>query len=182
MSNDYICRMTIDILGCGDSINRFEYAGNKTIGVNDVFRFFHVENLVVIDAPDKFTKERLDVIIQSTPKKFYSSVEAWRPYNENFQFIKLASPRGSCDKLDHRELFPYSNSSPFVAISLAYKMGAKKIRLFGADYTNHVKLCEKYAIERVMKDFKEMNKALTLRGVKLFVTKESALSKIIKPF
>lgn len=173
--------MKIDVLGLGESINRFNHSRNITIGVNDIFKHHSVDYLCIVDVPNKFTKERLHTILLSTPKKFFTQLDEWQPLVNNYQKIKFANGRGNLKDLNNRELFCYSNNSTFVACVIAFKLGAKEIYLYGADFNNHPNFSEN-SLNRVEKDFNDLYNALLTFGCTLYVTKESCLSAFIPSF
>lgn len=168
----------------GNSIDRYKHTSNITIGVNDVNKFFTkfcTDYLCVVDLPNAFSIERQNTIINSQCKKFFTPFDLWRPLVMNFQKIKFAAGRGNLAELNNKQVICYSNNSTFVASVLAYKLGAKEIYLYGADFNNHPKFIGS-SYDRAMKDFVALNQSLLLNGCKLYVTKESALSKYINHF
>lgn len=175
------CRMKIDVLGLGESLNRFTNTGNITVGVNDIFKHHPVDYLCIVDLPNKFTKERLHTILLSTPQKFFTQLPEWRQLVTNYQQVKFAHGRGNLTDLNKKELICYSNNSTFVACVIAFKLGAKEIYLYGADFNTHPNFSVN-SLNRVEKDFSDLYKALLTFGCTLYVTKESALSSIIPSF
>ena len=176
--NFYI--MEIDILALGQSIDKYRDSGNITIGVNDIFKIHPVNNLVVVDTPSVFNATRLHTIINSTPNKFYSCSNDWRTMVSNFQHIKLDKFPGCLDGLDDRELVCYSNNSAFVATVIAYKMKAKRIVLYGVDFTAHHFLSQKEILQTQLKHFSNLHSKFKEMGVELYVAdKRSELSKFI---
>lgn len=159
--------MTIHVLGLGETLEDFEHDGNITIGVNDIHSYFCSDYVVCIDEPRAFPdKKRLNTIQQTKCKGFYSHLDCWK-HLENFNKIELISPRGSVENLDS-EGFCYSISSPFVACVLAYKMGAKKIVLWGVDFMSHPEI-NSHRRDKAIADFKRLNEAFIQRGVQMFV-------------
>lgn len=172
--------MRINVLGLGQSIDKYTPSGDITIGVNDIFKIIPVNNLVVIDTPEVFSKERLHTIINSTPDKFFTHLPQWRTLVPRYQKITLDKYPGCLDGLDNKELVCYSNNSTFVATVIAYKMKAKEIVLYGVDFKNHKHLSQSYILEKQLKHFHDLYLQLKHRGVKLFVCSNySELSKII---
>jgi hypothetical protein len=166
--------MTIDVLGLGESIKEFTPKGNITIGVNDVAKHFVTDKLVVVDKPEKFTKERLQTIVDHRCI-MYTHLKEWLPYRK-VKLIDLAFGRGNLNDIES-ERFCYSNNSTFVAVVLAYKLGATKINIFGADFNNHPNLDTK----TVLIDFKKLFDYLKGKRVEITVTKGSQLNKLIYP-
>jgi hypothetical protein len=175
--------MKIDVLCLGDSIHRYEVCENTTIGVNDINKFFPdtpVDYLVCVDLPACFTKERLHTIENSWCKKFFTPFDEWKNH-DSYQKIRLAPGRSNMKMFDNKDLVSYSNNSAFVACVMAFKLGAKEIRLFGADFTSHPNFTGQ-SFKRAMDDFKSLHALLSERDVKLSVTKESMLSLFIPSF
>ena len=164
--------MTFDVLGLGESIKEFTPKGNITIGVNDVAKHFSTDYLVVVDKPEKFTKERLQTIVDHRCT-MYTHLKEWLPYRK-VKIIELSFGRGNLNDIE-TERFCYSNNSTFVAVVLAYKLGATKINIFGADFNNHPNLDTK----TVLIDFKKLFDYLKSKGITINVTKSSALNQIV---
>lgn len=169
--------MIVDVLGLGESLVEYRPSGNITVGVNDIFRFHPVDYLVLVDPPERFMSEpnRYRAILEAAPKQFLCNRHWPVP---NFKLITLASPRGSLQGLDS-DKYCYSSNSPYVACIHAYKLGAKVIRLYGADFKTHTGLSNPSALKDVLKHFKALGDVLSARGVRLMVTKASVLSEIL---
>ena len=176
---DVILAMKINVLGLGESLKYYKPDGNITIGVNDIHSRFNTDYVVCVDHPEAFTKERLEAIKQTDCKGFYSQIIYWSSWIPNFNLIEFNRGRGILDGLDS-EKFCYSNSSPYVACILAYKLGAKKIVLFGVDFQTHEHF-KSHAKDRALNDFKSLSIELKKRGVELLIGNQfSALSKVLK--
>ena len=135
-------KLQVDILGLGESIGLFIPSGNITFGVNDIYRIFPVDFLVVIDAPNRFTPERLEVIKWSTPNSFISHRHEYRGRND-YMKIDLWERTGLPIDLDGEKI-NVSVFSPYVATIVAYKMFEPEvINLYGVDMTNHPNLSSK---------------------------------------
>lgn len=172
-------QMKINVLGLGTSVSRYNGSG-ISIGVNDVWRYYPTDYLVVVDRPDSFNNEpeRLKVIKESKPILFFSHLPEWRFMN-GYVEMKLANHRGDLSEIKTK--YPYSISSPYCAVAIAYKLGAKEIDIYGVDMNNH------HAIKNEIRDkeierFKELFRLIQKDGVKIRVTQESSLSKIIPCF
>lgn len=165
--------MKIDVLGLGDSFKEFTPSKNITIGVNDIYKTYKVDYLILVDKPERFTKDRLKTIIESTPLKFYSHINDWERLVPNFCKINLAKGRGNIEHIETQDLC-YSNNSTYVAVVLAYKIGAKEINLFGIDFNNH-KFIKDSILETTKKDFKQLINYLKSKGVKVNISKGSSL-------
>ncbi len=170
--------MKIDVICCGESSKDYVNTGNVTVGVNDCYRIYPVDYLVCVDLPKAFSKERLRQILNSRPIKFYSFLNEWKPLMKTYEKITLANGSGNLKQLNTDKVC-YSNNSAFVAVVMAYKLGAKEINLYGADFNTHPNFKDANNLKKTLKEFKELNKLLSLNGCKLMVTKESRLSDFI---
>jgi hypothetical protein len=173
--------MKINVLGLGDSLEHYVPDNNITIGVNDIHKHIKTDYVVCIDHMTAFSKDRLEVIMKTKCKGFYSQIVDWGLIIPNFKFIEFNTGRGLLHKLDN-DKFCYSNNSPFVACILAYKLGAKEIILHGVDLIDHPHI-KGNSKEKALLDYKNLNKALKSRGVKLFVgSKDSSLSNFLEVY
>jgi len=164
-----------DVLGLGESLKEYKPSGNKTIGVNDIWKHYSVDYLICIDRPSGFSKERFKTILNSKPIKFFSHLEDWKIYNPNFELMILTSPRGSLDNIEGTGIC-YSNNSMFVAVVMAYKLGAKEINIFGADFNTHPNFQDN-KIHTTLKDFKKLFLYLKSKGIKINISKGSKLNQ-----
>lgn len=123
----------IVVCGCGVSLEKLRdcYQDYITIGVNDVPAMFDPTYLLVTDHPQRFYGNRKDLVQGSKAKYLFTCVKGWRhPNLVHFDLGNRDLKNLSSDsKIDH-----FLNS-PYVAVSLAYKMGAKHIGLIGVDFT-----------------------------------------------
>lgn len=171
--------MIVDVLGLGPSLSEYTTDRcNVTIGVNDIARFHECDFIVIADPINRFTPERRRIIVNSKCVAVVSHYAEWNQHVKNFRHITLAPGRGVLTKLDS-SLFVFSNNSPFIATVLAYKLGAKRINLFGVDLTTHPNLGRESMLERAVGDFKKLNDVLRERGVRMHVTRSSALAAFL---
>lgn len=169
--------MKVNVLGLGESLKEFKEDGSITIGVNDIHSKVKTDYVVCIDVQKAFNRERLKTILKTNCKGFYSQSDEWELI-DNFTKIEFNKVRGLLNGLDS-ERFCYSNNSTYVAVILAYKLGAKEIVIWGADFVTHPNF-KNHSFDRVIEDFKALNKALKERGVNLFVGSDySVLSKFL---
>ena len=169
--------MIFDVLGLGESLSEYTWTDNKKIGVNDIYNHVCVDYLVLIDKPERFTNERLNVILESTPDKFYTHLTEWRTLISNYQEIKLAGPRGSIENIEGNDVC-YSNNSTYVAVVLAYKMGATEINIFGADFNTHPNF-KSSMLEIAIDDFKQLFLYLKSKGIIINASEGSRLKELI---
>lgn len=170
--------MTIHVIGKGESKEFFKYDGNITIGVNDVNKWIKTDHIVVVDPMDAY-KEGHETFRNSNAM-FWSQLEDNRNYVKNFTLIELARGRGVLDEFDS-DRFVYSITSPFVAVHLAYKLGAKNIVMWGVDFNTHPNFDTDSLRNRALKDFGNLRKKLNERGVNFYVGHEMSMFSSILP-
>ena len=170
--------MKIDVLGLGESLKEFMPSKNITIGVNDIYKHYPVDYVLTVDRPSRFTKERLQTIKDSYPKKFYTHLNDWKGLVDNLELFKFAiGGRCSINEIDSEGLL-YSNNSTFVACVLAYKMGATTINIFGADFNTHPNFKDK-SLENVLSDFKKLLDFFKSKDIQINISKGSKLNELI---
>lgn len=172
---------TIEVLGTGPTIEHYKPNDNETIGVNDIWKHHKVDNLLVLDLKSRFTPEQLHVIMNSTPKRFYSSLDEW--YNVccfDIRILLMAPPPGADLSYLDTAYLPIHVDSTYSAVCLAYRLKARRIIMHGVDLKDHPDL-KLYWYTRVIQEaYKDLVKALKDREVDLFVgSKESPLSEFI---
>lgn len=169
--------MTIHVLGLGESLKDYEPDGCTTIGVNDIYSRITTDFVVCVDHPSAFSPDRRKTIYSTKCKGFYSQVSAWSEL-PNFNRIEFNPGRGFVDQLDGPK-YCYSNNSTYVAVVLAYKLGAKYIVMHGVDFRTHSVFIS-HSRDKAVSDFKTLAKALLDRGVTLYVSSEwSELSRVL---
>lgn len=168
--------MEIDVLGLGESLKEFKPSGNITIGVNDIWKHYQTDYVVCVDRINAFTVERLRTIMKSKPKKFLTHLDEWERIMPTFELIELSKGRGNLNDIDNT--FAYSNNSVFVAVVLAYKLGATKINIFGADFNTHAAFNGNKLLA-ALDDYKNLFDFLKEKGIKITVSKGSKLNQII---
>lgn len=171
---------TIEVLGTGPTIEHYKPNDNETIGVNDIWKHHKVDNLLVLDLKSRFTLEQLHIIMNSTPKKFYTSLDEWADmFCENWLLMMAPPPGADLSYLDTSYL-PIHVDSTYSAVCLAYRLGARRIIMHGVDLKDHPDLKFYWHTGVIQKAYKELVKALKDRDVDLFVgSKESPLSEFI---
>lgn len=125
----------IVVCGCGTSLSDFEkhHQDFITIGVNDVSALFHPTYLVVTDHAGRFNgNERKNRVMQSQAKHLFTCAKGWR--HKSLVHFDLGSR--SLNNLDDPTRLDHYLNSPYVAVNLAYKLGAKHIGLIGVDFTD----------------------------------------------
>ena len=168
--------MIIDVLGLGESLKEYRPSRNITVGVNDINKYYRTNYFVCVDKPNKFTEERLNNIVNHKGIMF-THLGEWTDYRD-INLIELTTGRGIFTNIDDDKIC-YSNNSTLVACVIAYKLGAKVINLYGADFNTHNAFKDN-SLEMVLKHFQLLNEEFKKRGVTLNVTKQSRLYEILK--
>ena len=177
----------IIVCGCGTSLEKLKNSYDKyiTIGVNDVPAMFDPTYLLVTDHPGRFYGRRKELIQESKTKFLFTCVKGWRhPRLVHFELgSKELRSLDSNSKIDH-----FLNS-PYVAVGLAYKMGAKHIGLIGVDFTeghfyNHRDgshpLIKANYLRRLNSAYQVMVTELAKRGTSLYNLSEISKLEIPK--
>jgi len=149
-----------------------------SIGVNDIWRVYHSNDIVCLDNPSAFIPDRLRVIQTSKPNKFFSQMVDWdiRP-----DFAKIDIRPGYPDRVCNLDRFGgYEKSfcSPFIACQIAYRYyAAQEIHLFGVDMLNHphldAPLCAKIKVH-----FKNLQAALIQKHSRIVVHGQGILQNL----
>lgn len=125
--------MTVDIVATGQSSQNWK-RHDFAIGVNDCWKLGkETDALVVCNRPEQFKGDRFEIIKNSKPKEFYSHKSNWSEWFPKWKKLNLAPWYGT---INPGQVYN-SDTSPFIAISLAYTLGAKTIILWGVDFINH---------------------------------------------
>jgi len=169
---------TIHVIGKGESKEFFKHDGNVTIGVNNVNEWIKTDHIVVIDPISNF-KPVPKIFIESNAM-FWSQLEDNKHFVKQMTIIELSRGRGVLDDFDS-DRFVYSITSPFVAVHLAYKFGAKKIVMWGVDFNTHENFNTDSLRNRALKDFGNLRKKLNDRGCELYVGNEVSMFSSILP-
>lgn len=132
--------MTYHIVGLGDSANGW---GNqvkqpcKTIGINDAERWGWTFDIICcFNSITKFSKEpiRLNAIINSKcPDGFYSHSTTWM---QHFRTMRVTHHQAYNELVRKGRVYS-SRTTPFVAMSIAYNLGASEIVFWGVDFITH---------------------------------------------
>lgn len=125
--------MTFTIIATGSSAQNFVPRGH-VMGCNDAAKWGKpLDSLVVCNRPQQFSKERYEIIKNTKCENFYSHKSAWVKEFPAWKKINLTPWYGTY----HKGQIYSSNSSPIIAITLAAKLGAKDIIMWGCDFKNH---------------------------------------------
>lgn len=176
--------MTIHVIASGESGAKWSGQG-PSIGVNDCSKWgYPVDYLVLLNTPAQFQQSRQMDIVRTQFKTLFTTIKShWTKFFEshgdkvNEILIRKWSPT---TKLSKYYIY-HSKTSPLVAMSLAYNMGATEIVLWGVDFKTHHRYREgqQYFIGE-MRQYQTFIQALEKSGVKVYLGAEgSALGKIV---
>lgn len=129
--------MIASVVACGESAKAWwKTPHDYSIGCNDMMKFGHKPNaLGIFNHRTKFTRERQETILRTRPVKLYTNCLSWVDFFPSHQLVKLRSYDGILYKDCQRHVS--SDTSPLIAMSIAFCQGAKKIILWGTDFKNH---------------------------------------------
>jgi len=178
----------IIVCGCGMSLKEFEPRHKEfvTIGVNDVPALFTPTYLLVTDHPNRFNDNRKKLINEAEVRGLFTCVSGWR----NPKIIHFDLGKKGASNLDDPAKVDHFLNSPYTAINVAYKMGARAIGLIGVDFTDGHFYCPKdgqHSLARMgyLKDlnggYSLITRELENRGVPLFnLSKDSRIDAMKK--
>lgn len=125
--------MIATVVACGESAKNWIPRG-KTIGSNDCEKFGKpVDILILANHPSKF-KERLNTIKKSKAKVMTTSTKAWRPI---FPTCELITRTTSFNRKIVKGFVYTSQTTPIMCLSLAIRLGATEIVMYGCDMQTH---------------------------------------------
>lgn len=146
--------MMVHVIGLGPSAKQFKPDGNITIGVNDVKG---CDYQVCVDRPSAFNHMRYFTIRHLKVKQFFTHLDDWN-FLDSFKKIELKNINAHNGRWN--EFIPSSNNSPFVACGIAnHIFGAKEIRLWGVDFTDHPNIKDEMR-EQAVRDYALLNKKI----------------------
>ncbi len=155
--------MIANVIGLGSTWNMWPGTG-FSIGVNDIFSRVKTNNLVVVNSFKQYP-ERLEIIEQSRPEVLWSNMSCWKTH-PNYQQLKIQSWGGI---LSPGKVY-YSNNSPFIAATLAYSLGYRKIILWGVDFNDHKIIAKGTGMYlKAIRDFKSLQNVLLKNGASLYL-------------
>ena len=126
---------TIHIVACGDSARHWDGQG-ISIGINDAEKFGkRCTYLAIFNHPSKFKGEtdRLKVIYASRPQKLFTHARAWKDHFSNIEMVRTTEYAGHIKPGRHY----HKRTTPIIAMSIAWNMGATEIVLWGVDLIDH---------------------------------------------
>jgi hypothetical protein len=162
------------ICACGSSLNDYTNFNNHiTIGVNDAGTKVGCKYLVVVNEPKTFKWNRWPSVRSNNSDFVFTHLSDLPIDNPEGRRIVVNLGKYEGLDLDNHGFIDYTTNSPYMAIIIAYQMGARKIALVGVDFTpnhffaetgNHIIMRE---IERVKEQYSKLGKALTEKGIRI---------------
>lgn len=175
----------IVVCGCGRSLLDFrEPESYTTIGVNDVGRKFVPDYLLVVNPRESFSRERWESIVKTHPPVLLSQYKLDIPCRDT---VRVRLGRYARPDFDDPNVLHYSQNSPYMALHLAVRMGARRIGLCGVDFTDHHffgptgrhSLAPKLAA--IDREYASLNRALRAHGIEVInLSPESRLTAFRK--
>jgi len=136
---DYINKFsgeTFIVAGCGSSVNLYEdFSKYYVIGVNDIERILTPDFLVVVNDYRTFMRGRWDHVKNSLSPVIFSHLDNPGPIDRSAHLCKVKIGSRNTPNLDNLTVVDYTMNSPYMAIIIAYQLGAKKIGMVGVDFT-----------------------------------------------
>lgn len=125
--------MIFTIVGCGESARNWMPNG-ISIGSNDCEKFGKpVDYLILANIPRKFG-DRLNTIKKTKAKVMVTSLNEWKQIFPNCEKIQRVT---SFNKLIMKGYVQTSSTTPIMCMSMAVRMGAKTLILWGVDFLTH---------------------------------------------
>lgn len=161
------------VCGCGSSLNTLENTGdNIVIGVNDVGRKLTPDYLVIVNNVPNFKWGRWEHVRNTRAKTIFTHIKNLPIENpERNVILNLGKFEGF--DINNLGFIDYTTNSPYMAVIIAYQLGARKIGIIGVDFTpNHFfKESGTHIINRdidnVIKQYKNLGEELIKNGVKI---------------
>lgn len=174
--------MICHIVACGPSGAHWNGEG-YSIGVNDCAKWGHkVDNLIVVNSLNSFPA-RKKIVEDTRPREKLFGISCWC-HHPSYQHIGYMNAwRG---RLEKGKIYK-SISSPFIAVTMAYRMGYDKIILWGVDFINHQSIWGSKADREVLK-YADLQRALRAKGASMYLgatadfTNEGALKDVLPNF
>ena len=125
------------IAGCGSSLNHYtDFSKYYVIGVNDIERILTPDFLVVVNDYRTFMRGRWEYVKESLSPVIFTHMENPGPITRSSNLCKIKIGSRNSPNLDNFTSVDYTMNSPYMAIIIAYQLGAKKIGMVGVDFTN----------------------------------------------
>jgi hypothetical protein len=84
--------MVASVIGCGSSAQHWgKQQFDLSIGVNDCYKHgYQPDQLVIVNFPSKFDKQRMDTILKTRPKKVFTHTVQWKKHFSNVELLHLS--------------------------------------------------------------------------------------------
>ena len=139
LNPDYVGKFsgeTFIVAGCGSSLNYYtDFSKYYVIGVNDIERILTPDFLVVVNEFRTFMRGRWDYVRDSLSPVIFSHLDNPGPITREAHLAKINIGERNNLNLDRMDRVDYTMNSPYMAIVIAYQLGAKKIGMVGVDFT-----------------------------------------------
>lgn len=127
---------TFIVAGCGSSLNYYsDFSKYYVIGVNDIERILTPDFLVVVNDYRTFMRGRWEHVQNSMSPVIFSHLDNPGPITRSSHLAKVRIGERNNPNLDNLNVVDYTMNSPYMAVIIAYQLGAKKIGLVGVDFT-----------------------------------------------
>lgn len=169
--------MIISVVAVGESGHDWHKTPHDySIGVNDCQKWNHpVNELLIINSPKSFTPARLETIKSTKFDKVLTHSGTWDnifPQNERIRLQSFSK------HLKKGHVYS-SKTSPFVALSLAFNLGAMDVILHGVDLVNHSAIKDKL-LNYEIRQIQNFTRMMADQGTKTWLAKDyGALTKIL---
>jgi hypothetical protein len=157
--------MIYSIIACGDSAKDWIPRG-VCLGVNDAAKWGKpLDALLVCNRPEQFETERLDTII-NTRARFFSNKANWVRWFPGWEKVSMVTWYGNYNP---KQVYS-SGTSPFIAITLAAKLGAKDIILWGVDMlVHHIYNTKNPQTDREIRNYLQLFDALAEKEIRVWL-------------
>jgi len=159
--------MIFTIVGCGDSAKSWTPIGTS-IGSNDCEKWGRgVDHLILANHPGKFKNGRLNIIKRTKAQVHTTSRRLWQ------QNLPCCLQLNRVVSFNTRLLngFIYTSSTtPIMCMSLAIRMGATELILWGVDMLNHHAYYQGSKLgNREIGVYHKFFQACTAKGIKVYL-------------
>lgn len=127
---------TFIVAGCGASLNYYkDFSKYYVVGVNDIDRILTPDFLVVVNDYRTFMRGRWDYVKETLSPVIFTHLDNPGPITRSSHLAKIKTGSRNSPNLDNLSSVDYTMNSPYMAIIIAYQLGAKKIGMVGVDFT-----------------------------------------------
>jgi len=127
---------TFIIAGCGTSLKYYkDFSKYYVIGVNDIERILTPDFLVVVNDFRTFMRGRWEYVRESLSPVIFTHLDNPGPITRSSHIAKIKIGERNSPNLDNLTSVDYTMNSPYMAIIIAYQLGARKIGMVGVDFT-----------------------------------------------